>query len=260
MFTPHLNRSVLFLGLTVSPLSAALVFDLGFTSLPNAQPGIGFSASGPHQGRSAGDLFASNGTALLQDTTVDNTGTPGIALFDFSLPTPTANQTYSLTVQTAVTSEELSDPQFDWAAHAFELNFASGRMAFGMNSSQLFILETLQGGAVRSRVVDISSTGADLTANNTYVLDVNPTADSFGLFLNGTSVASGALVASAPVASTSINRLRFGDGTGFANAVATTQQVTLETTSPVPEPSTTLITGFLGVSALFVRRRRSLTA
>ena len=88
--------------------------------------------------------------------------------------------------------------------------------------------------------------GFDGTASHQYRALIDTDANSWELFLDGTSVLNGTTVAS------SLTQVRFGDGTGSGNANGQTTQLAF---SIVPEPTTFALMG-LGMAGIGFSRRK----
>jgi hypothetical protein len=217
--------------------AASTIAELTFNSLPSAQ-GWTYFHSGPHSSDQS-DHFTATGTSLLQDTTNAGNGI-GSAGFSFSpAGASTTGATGFTLLLTAAVAEHVvyQQPELRWAAFNTTVTINGGIVRLGILPTQIYVNGTFY-----------TPVGFDGTLSNDYRVTADLGSDQFELFLNGSSIASGSLIAG------SGSSITLGDGTGRADAAGATTRFTV-VNAIVPEPSGVLLAG-LGSLMLALRRHR----
>jgi hypothetical protein len=216
---------------------SAPIAAVDFSTLPSSQ-GWNFFQSGPHNdGEST--YFSVGGGVLSQDTTAAGNGI-GSTGYIFT-PSATVSGDYTLFASASVASQTIyQQSELRWSSFSSQITLSGDRINFGIMPTELYLNGTY-----------FTPTGFDGTATNDFRIQVDASANSYELFLNGSSIRIGSTLAN------SGNLIEFGDNTGRADSVGTWSDYRIET-GLVPEPAAGALIMSLGALVFSLVRRKRL--
>jgi hypothetical protein len=212
------------------------IAEIDFSSLPSAQ-GWNFFQSGPHNdGESS--YFAVSGGAMSHNT---SSAGNGIGSTGYTLTPGGSIGDHTIFISAAVTSQTIyQQNELRWASFSSQTTLGGDRINFGIMPTELYLNGSY-----------FAPTGFDGTVTNSFRIEVDVSANSYELFLNGSSERTGGTL------SVGGNLLELGDNTGRADSIGTWSEYRVET-GLVPEPAASgLLVGLGAVAVSLGRRRRA---
>jgi len=223
--------------LVAATAHADVNLDLDFDSLPSAQ-GWSYAQQGADADGETENYNATGSVLELRRFGKGMGSTPGGARYSYDV-SGSVNPVKPLyaRIVTAVYQSQFNDARGIGSGYFFDFHIDGRDAWIGFSATSVYVngvAATLPG-------------GFDLSAFNTYDLMLDPVADTYQAWANGSPLAAGSLSAG------SGSVVRFGDGTTWANVDADLAQLTVQQ-EPIPEPASVALFGLGGLALL--RRRR----